>query len=176
MPRKLIKRFLPEPGALKEQKLFQIFGHWLGDSALWGLSRQSVASGVAIGLFCAYLPMPLETLIAIMMAVVFRGNILVAAALVWISNPFTWPFMFGSAYYLGSNICNGLDLFNLDFFVDFPIAKRYIELWVGCLIIGPTLALLGYLSALGLWRLHVITRWKQRKLFRINKSEPSNLL
>ncbi len=174
MPRKLIRQFLPEPSALREQKLFQICEQWLGDPVLWQLSRNSFATGVAVGLFCAYLPMPLETLVAILMAVVFRGNILVAVALVWISNPLTWPFMFGTAYVLGAKICSGFDFYQYDFFNTFPLAKRYIELWVGCLIIGPILAAVGYFTTLGLWRLHVVTRWRERKRFRLKKSKPSH--
>ncbi len=174
MPRKLIKRYLPEQSALREQKIFQLFENWLGDPALWQLSRNSFATGVAIGLFCALLPMPLETLIAILMAVVFRGNLLIAAALVWVSNPLTWSFIFGTAYVLGAKVCSGFDFYQYDFFNAFPLAKWYIELWAGCLIIAPILAATGYFVTLGLWRLHVVTRWRERKRFRLKKTKPSH--
>lgn len=170
MPRKLIKKYLPEARVLKRQKLFVIFGQWLADPALWQLSRSSVATGVAIGLLCAYMPIPLETVAAIMLAILFRGNILVAAALVWISNPLTWPFMFGTAYLLGAKVSAALGLFEIGFFQDFPIARSYLDLWIGCLIIGPVLAITGYFMTHLLWRLHVITRWRQRKHFRLRKS------
>ena len=170
MPRKLIKKYLPEARVLKRQKLFQIFGQWLGDPALWQLSRTSVATGVAIGLLCAYLPIPLETLVAMMLAILLRGNILVAAALVWVSNPLTWPFMFGTAYLLGAKLSVVLGIFELEFFQNFPIARRYLDLWIGCLVIGPILAITGYFATHWLWRLHVITRWKQRKHFKLRKS------
>lgn len=173
MPRKLIKKYLPDASVLKRQKLFQFFGQWLGDPALWQLSRSSVSTGVAIGLFCAFLPIPLETLAAIMMAILLRGNILVAAALVWISNPLTWPFMFGSAYVLGAKLSSVFGIFDLEFFQQHPIARYYLDLWIGCLVIGPVLAVIGYISTHLLWRLHVVTRWKQRKLFRLRKSAKS---
>lgn len=155
---------------MRTRKTFQLCEKWLSDPDLWHLTRKSVATGVAIGLFCAYLPMPLETLIAILMAVVFRGNILVAAALVWISNPLTWPVMFGAAYVLGAWLCSGINFYAYDFFNTFPLAKGYIELWAGCLVISPILAGIGYVATLGLWRLHVVTRWKERKRFRSKKS------
>ena len=173
MPRELIKKFLPEARELRRQKLFQFFEQWLGDSALWQLSRTSVATGVAIGLFCAYLPIPMETLAAMMLAILLRGNILVAAALVWVSNPLTWPFMFGTAYLLGAKLSAAFGLFELEFFQSFPIARRYMDLWIGCLIIGPLLSVTGFFATHWLWRLHVVTRWKQRKLFRLRKSEKS---
>ena len=59
------------------------------DTKLWGFKRTSVARGCAIGLFCCMIPMPLQMLLAAAIALVWKANIPLSVALVWVSNPLT---------------------------------------------------------------------------------------
>ena len=56
---------------------------------LWRPCLRSVAVGLSIGLFCAMIPIPLQMLIAACCCLIGRGNIPIALAACWISNPFT---------------------------------------------------------------------------------------
>ncbi len=58
---------------------------------LWHPCRNTVASALSIGLFCAMLPIPFQTLIAALGSMRAKANIPVAMAACWISNPFTHP-------------------------------------------------------------------------------------
>ena len=56
---------------------------------LWEFNRREVVMATWIGVFWAMVPMPFQMIPAVIMSVVFRANILVAIAWVWLSNPFT---------------------------------------------------------------------------------------
>lgn len=55
----------------------------------WHPCRDSVAMGLAIGLFASQLPMPGQMLLAGIGSVLFRGNIPISCAACWVSNPIT---------------------------------------------------------------------------------------
>lgn len=57
---------------------------------LWSIHKESIARGVGIGLFVAFVPiMPFQTLMAILLSILLRANFAVAFAVSWISNPLT---------------------------------------------------------------------------------------
>ena len=55
----------------------------------WHPCRNSVATGLAIGLFVSQLPMPGQMLLAGIGSVFFRANIPIAIAACWVTNPVT---------------------------------------------------------------------------------------
>jgi uncharacterized protein (DUF2062 family) len=68
------------------------------------LSRRSVACGVAAGLFAAFIPLPIQTICAILLAGVLNGNVIVAAGCTWISNPITFVPLNYAIYKVGQFI------------------------------------------------------------------------
>lgn len=72
------------------------------DPALWRRQRESVARGVAIGVFWAFVIPFAQILFAAAHCVWWRANIPVAAAITFITNPFTVGFWLWLAYKLGS--------------------------------------------------------------------------
>lgn len=56
---------------------------------LWKPCRDTVATGVAIGLFFSMMLMPFQMFAAALVAVRFRANVPFAMAVCWISNPLT---------------------------------------------------------------------------------------
>jgi len=60
---------------------------------LWHPCRDTVATGLAVGLFAAMLPVPGQMILAAVVAMKLRGNIAIAAAACWVTNPFTQLFV-----------------------------------------------------------------------------------
>ncbi|MFC1665767.1 DUF2062 domain-containing protein [Pseudomonadota bacterium] len=168
MPRKLLKRYLPKQDHLHEHKYLKMFGHRLTDPNLWHLNRRSVSGGTALGIFCAFLPMPMEMVPAALGAIIFRVNLPISILWVWVSNPLTWLPLYGPAYLLGAYLLGEptvpLDSLTMEW------AIQHLEaLWLGCLIVGSVFSVLGYFIVRGIWRLHVVKSWQERRKRRKEK-------
>lgn len=55
----------------------------------WSPCRATMANGLSIGLFCAMLPIPFQMLVAALGCIRAKGNIPIAIAACWITNPVT---------------------------------------------------------------------------------------
>lgn len=166
MPKKLLKKYMPDPEKLKQQKSLQFLGDRLHEPNLWHLNRRSVSLAFAIGLFAAWIPTPGQMAIAAVAAFYFRANLPISVALVWITNPFTMPPMFYFAYLVGLKII-GESAPSEDF--EFSLESIMASLGdiggpflLGCLILGIISSTLGYFGIKAFWKYHSSKRWKER--------------
>ncbi|MCG6937823.1 MAG: DUF2062 domain-containing protein [Gammaproteobacteria bacterium] len=162
MPRKFFQRFLPHHRTIKENKTLQIFGKWLHEPNLWHLSRRSVAGAFAVGLFCAWVPVPFQMVLGAGGAIIFGTNLPLSVALVWITNPVTVPPMFYFAYLVGTWIV-GAPVTDFSFELTFDwLLNELSAIWkpflVGCFTMASASSLLGYLSIQAIWRYMVLKR------------------
>ena len=102
MPKKTIKRMMPDHQTIKENKYLKIFGNLLHNANLWHLNRHSGAKAFAVGLFFAFIPVPFQMVLAAGAAILFHANLPLAIALVWLTNPLTMPFIFYACYLVGT--------------------------------------------------------------------------
>src|SRR3990170_6990731 len=100
--RSFFKRYLPEHHKIREHQYIRHFGSLLHDPNIWPLTRRSSAGGVAAGLFCAFIPLPIHMIVAAAVAILFRVNLPLAVVLTWITNPLTFAPVFYFAYQVGS--------------------------------------------------------------------------
>ena len=81
---------------LRHRDWWQALTHALFERRLWMPCRDTVATGLAIGLFFAVMPVPLQMIFAGVIAMRFRSNVPIAMASCWLSNPVTnvpiWAF------------------------------------------------------------------------------------
>lgn len=162
MAKKLIKRFLPAPHTLQNNRYLKILGKWASDPNLWFLNRHSVASAVSIGLFVGYIPLPGHMILAAIVAILLRANIAVAIAMCWVVNPLTMIPMFGFAYAIGAGFL-GYSFQELDFHSWHVILDVWQPLSLGCFICGTVLAVAGNLLVRLYWRYAVIKSWEERQ-------------
>lgn len=165
---KSLRKYLPTPKQIAEFRYLHIFGDSLKQPELWTFNRQSTAKGIAIGIFCAFLPMPFEIVPAIFIAAMIGGNLPFAVAGIWISNPVTWVPLYTPCYLLGTKILN-IDPIALSSINILELGKHYVALWLGCLIVGLTLSLISHFSIDLVWRINTQQRWKRRALSRLNR-------
>ena len=168
MPKKFLKRYLPDPKKIKEIKSLEFLGEKLHAPNLWHLNRRSVSRAFAIGLWAMYTPpLPWQQVIAAVLAIYFNANLPIAVVLVWITNPLTWLPMYYFAYEVGARLMGSTDFSFAQFSELFSIDK-VMELGapflLGCFTLMNLGAVLGYFGIQLIWRNSVRHHWELRKL------------
>lgn len=170
MPRKTIRRFLPDIKGLLERPALRWVGSLSHDPNLLHLNKHSVSLAVFIGVFSAFVPLPIQTFIAIVMCFWLGANLPLAITIIWLSNPITIPPMFYLTYKLGTQIIGSkIDDFSVtlswSWFSQLG-SEILLPLFVGSLLMGTLLASVGYFFVQFLWRWKVIKNWELRKNLR----------
>jgi len=168
MPRKHFQRLLPHPNSIINNRQFAFLGHRIRDTSLWHLSCRSVAGAFFIGVFCAFLPIPFQTVLAALLAVIFKRNLPLAVILVFITNPLTMAPIFYFNFWVGSFFIdaavnyNPLDVerFGQPFLTQLNLIGK--PLFVGSIINGLLFGLLSYWSIRLFWLMVVMSKWQQR--------------
>ena len=175
MPRKFFKKLLPDPAKIKNNRLLAMLGSAIHHGEYWHLTKHSVAGAFFIGVFCAFLPIPLQSLLAGFLAIIFKRNLPLSVALVFITNPFTMPPIYYFNYWLGSLLLNEHSIYQTlnidDLWVWLAVNFNHIgiPLIVGSLVAGLIFGFLSYLTIHLLWLWSVKSRWKKRRLTRAQK-------
>jgi len=169
MPKKLIKRLMPDHRTIREHKHLRFLGTLLHDPNLWHLNRRSASGSFAVGLFMAWVPVPFQMLLGAIGAILFRVNLPLSVALVWVSNPLTMPPLFYFAYVVGTVLLGEPSSAHISFELSYDwLATELVMIWrpflLGCLVMGLVSAATGYLAIRGLWRLHLVNHYRARKL------------
>lgn len=164
--KKFIHRFIPNPHEIKEHKHLKIFGSIIHDPNLWHLNRHSVAAAVGVGLFAAIIPVPFQMLLGAALAIVARGNLLIAMAMAWVSNPITTPALLYMSYKIGAFLLNlPPQSFHIEFSLEW-LLKEFntvgAAILLGSFISGIFFGILGYVAIRLIWRFSVIIAWKKR--------------
>ncbi len=167
MPKKLIKKYLPHPDRITKNRWIKKLGPRLQEPDLWHINRKSCSGAAALGIFCAFIPVPFQMLLAAIGAIFFRYNILVAVPMVWVSNPVTMPPMFYFCYWIGALLL-GVEIGELNFELSFDwLMTGLLEIWqpflLGCLVVGLAAAFLAFGVVRLFWRYHIWTHIKKRR-------------
>lgn len=177
MPRKLIRRLLPDPERFIGHRSLRMLGGRLHDPNLWHLNRYSVSTAVFIGLFIAFIPIPVQMLTAALLALWWRANLPISVILVWVTNPLTMPPVYYFAYRVGATILHR-PAYPFEFEPTLAwLSERIGYIWepllLGCVISGLFFGLLGAALVRLTWRISVLRRWRQRRRQRQHRSAQS---
>lgn len=167
MSKKLIRKFLPHPEKITGNRWIKKLGPRLQAPDLWHINRKSLSGAAAIGMFCAFIPVPFQMLLAAIGAILFRCNILVAVPAVWISNPVTMPPMYYFCYWVGALILD-VKIGRLHFELSFDwLMTGMLEIWqpflLGCLVVGAISALLAYICVRLVFRYYIWSHLRKRR-------------
>lgn len=167
MAKKFIKRFMPDAHLIRNHKHLRMFGTALHNPNLWHLNRHSVTKAFAIGLFMAFMPMPFQMIPAAGLSILVHANLIIAVALVWVSNPVTMPPLFYFCYLVGTWFVGRGDN-NFAFEASWQwLTTELSAVWqpflLGCFVVASIVAIIGYFGVDWLWRLHVRKEWEQRR-------------
>ena len=139
---------------------------YLNDPELWKWNKRTIAKAFAIGLFCAFLPMPAHTLLVAILAVLFSANILLSILIVWVNNPITMVPIYYFTYKLGASIM-GIEMdpdfeFSFGYLMD-NFGAATIALWIGGIVVSIVSAILGYFSIITIYKYKAFKRVKRWK-------------
>ncbi|MEM5527662.1 DUF2062 domain-containing protein [Gammaproteobacteria bacterium AS21] len=178
MPRKFIKKYMPSEQKLRSNPYLKWLSKYLNHPPLWQLNRKSVSKGFLVGIFCAFLPIPMQMLVAAMLAILIRSNLIVSVGLVWITNPITIPPIFYFTYKVGTHILGTKPIDDSMVFGYQYIIAELASIWwpliTGSLVCATIFSISAYLLVNILWVWNVKNSWKNRRLTKRDKSDDNS--
>ncbi len=164
---------MPSAARIREIKSLSILGDWIYATNLWHLNRYSASMAFFVGLFVAFMPIPIQMVVAALLALLFRCNLPLSVCLVWITNPLTMPALFFIAYKVGALIM-GMPVHNMEFELSYEwLSSQLSYIWrpflLGCFMCGLFCGSLGYFVVSMVWRWRVAVHWRERKTRRANR-------
>jgi hypothetical protein len=163
MPRRLLRRLLPQPQSIRDHHSLRHLRGMLLDPNLWHLNRRSVSEAAFVGVFMAFVPLPTQMPLAALAAVLLRCNITLSVALVWITNPLTMPPIYYGAYLLGAALMGEPpSAGHFDLSVAW-ILDRLQPFLLGCFVCGVVFGALALVGMRLAWRVGVQLKWRRRR-------------
>ena len=172
--RRMYHRHAPSRDQVLDSVWLKPFGHRIRKSDLWRLTRRSVPRGVAIGLFVGiFLLVPgLQIVGAALVCMPLRGNVAIAAAMTFLTNPLTTPFVLLASINVGNSLGYRANMATFEQLISTHASVgRWLE-WLfsdaapavltGLVIIAAVAAFAGYWVSLVGWRWWVARKWRQR--------------
>ncbi len=168
----------PKREELAKSRWLKPFGARVMHSEFWRFTRRSVPRGVAVGLFVGvFLLIPgVQIIGSALLSIPFRANIPVAAAMTFLTNPATTPFLILASLEIGSFLGFRTDINSFYALRDSGAGVGEWFAWLfsdaapalvsGLFIIGSAAAVLGYFISVWIWRWWTGRKWKNRALRR----------
>lgn len=133
----------------------------------WTLNRRHVTRAFALGLFIAFVPLPIHFLLAAVLALVLRLNVPAAMLGTLLTNPFTLLPLYLTAYWIGTQIL-GVPERPVAFEMSWEwLRTGLVPIWkpflLGCAVMGVLSAIAGYILLGGLWHVTLVMKYHKRK-------------
>lgn len=185
MPKKLLRRWLPNPQKMKSHRLLSWMGSSLHHPRLWHISREGIARGAAIGLFFGFMVPVGQIPLAALVAFALHANLPMAALSTLVTNPFTFAPVYYFAYRLGSFLLGTDSAETIDantFHTNPQQVGGWFDVWsdrlvrlgkplyTGLTVLAVGSAAISYFLISWTWRALTMREWRQR----VWRRRPSN--
>ena len=170
-----IRKNSPRRESFEKSRFLRPFAQRVFHPALWLFTRRSVPRGVALGLLVGiFLLIPgIQIIGAALLALPFRANVPVAAAMTFLSNPATTPFILVASIYVGNSALNmGADVTQFEALIErnaplsswaeWLVSSAAPAMLTGLFLIALLSAVIGYVIAAICWRIWLSRKWKAR--------------
>ena len=177
-----VARRAPKREELAQSRWLRPFGTRVFNSEFWRFTRRSVPRGVAAGLFVgifALIP-GIQIVGATLLSLPFRANIPIAAAMTFLTNPATTPFLLIASMWVGSRLGFHADLAAFQSLYARGAGVGECAAWLfsdaapalvsGLFLIAVAAGALGYLLSVLVWRWWTGRKWRRRSL---RRTEPA---
>jgi uncharacterized protein (DUF2062 family) len=167
MPRRLFKSLTRQRHVLKDRWFLRWARLLLDNPQYWSLNRRNVTRAFALGLFIAFIPLPVHAVGAAALALLLGLNVPAAVFGTLVVNPLTAVPLYLVAYRVGRMILHepprpfhfelSLHWLNTGLL---PIWKPFL---LGCLVIGSATAIVGYVLLGSIWHISLVMKYHSRK-------------
>lgn len=165
-----IRKYMPTREELANNRYLAPIAHRFLSPELWRFTRRSVPRGVALGLFAAFIVPIGQIFLAAFLALPARANVPLAAAVTFVTNPFTFPFWAFVAKQVGDFVLAIYAVFGPGgagrFAHDQGILAQFFELAgvtaFGFVVLSVVTPLVGYVLSGAIWRVMVARRRMRR--------------
>ena len=157
MNRQFLRRNLPSEKKINEHWAIQRLGLKLNFPGIFVLSKRTVPPAAAAGIFIAFMPIPFQFILVTIVTLLFRINLPLGIAMIFVTNPLTMGPLYYLCYQLGlwitqpALIADSGNALNQLTIVTYP-------LWIGCLTTGAILATIAYLASQLMWRSAILSQ------------------
>ncbi len=130
------------------------------------INRKAVTRALLVGIFIAFIPMPMQMLAVLAVAPFFKFNIPIAISVVWLSNPVTMPFMYYAEYLTGNFLMmdDGLDTVEMSMaWFQSNLDDIFIPLYVGAVFYSFVVSFLVFFIANRCWMSSVKREQDEKK-------------
>ena len=165
------RKALPKRKHVEGSLAHRILGATILRKELWSFKGEAMAKGLAVGLFIAFTPtIGFQTLLVCICLMFFPGNLPIAVAACWLTNPFTAVPVYSMEWLVGKAILESLGYHPTDEpprTVEFSSSEAMVDnilaqgatLWIGSIISSAIIAAVGYALFMGIVYLE---RWLRR--------------
>ena len=178
-----LRRHMPTREQMEQNKWLAPIAHRFLSPELWRFTRRSVPRGVALGLFAGFIVPVGQIFLAAFLALPARANVPLAAAVTFVTNPFTLPFWLVIANKVGSFVLK-IDAVAAGGAAQAEIASGRWQSYgwflktagvtaFGFIVLSLVTAALSYLLASWVWRAVVSRKWTSRRHRRQPASNPA---
>ena len=171
-----LRGYFPKREEMARNRYLAPIAHRFLSPELWRFTRRSVPRGVALGLFAAFIVPIGQIFLAAFLALPVRANMPLAAAVTFVTNPFTLPFWLVIANRVG-NFTLAVDAATTGVATEGMASGQFAwlaEFWqlagvtaFGFVVLAVVSAAIGYLASSGIWRVMV----SRRRIKRLRRME-----
>jgi len=118
------------------------------------INRKSVSKAILVGLFWAFIPMPMQMLAVLATTPFIKFNVPLALSVVWLSNPITMPPMYYVEYLTGNFILGREGIESIEMTVEWfqeNLENIFVPLYVGAAFYSIVVSSVVYFLINQLW-------------------------
>lgn len=146
-----VKKMLPKKGHVEKSLAYRMFGSTLLREEFWSFDKEMLARGLALGMFVAFTPtIGFQMILVCILILLYPGNMPIALAACWITNPFTAPPIYYVEYKIGVWIMS-ITGFQAQKYIDMgdiaqmdDIYEVAGSMWIGSLFVSILAAIASY--------------------------------
>ncbi|MCL6682779.1 DUF2062 domain-containing protein [Sphingomonas alba] len=170
-----VRGHIPTRETIQHNRFLRPFAKQLSQPNLWHFNHRSVPRGVALGLGVGVIIPVMHIVVASVLAIPTRANVLLAAACTLLVNPLTIPPLYYAAYKVGAWELHHEVVVDPNAAAQVSGELSKLLFWVheasgpialGVLTIALIASTTGYIVSLLLWNFWVRSKWRARRMER----------